>query len=134
MLSRELHGAGIFPPIDALPCLSRVMNAGIGEGRTRPEHRAVADQLYALYARGRELRNLMAVIGEAALSAAETRVLRFADAFERRFVHQGAERRSLDQTFDLAWELLGAIPRDELIRIPTEVLDRCWRPAEEPSR
>jgi V/A-type H+/Na+-transporting ATPase subunit B len=126
VLSRDLHSQGAFPPIDALPCLSRVMNAGIGEGRTRAEHRAVADQLYALYARGRELRNLVAVIGEAALSPVEARVLHFAERFERRFVHQGADRRTLDESFEIAWGLLGEIPREELIRIPSEVLDRCW--------
>jgi V/A-type H+-transporting ATPase subunit B len=130
VLSRDLHGQALFPPIDALPCLSRVMNAGIGEGKTRAEHRAVADQLYALYARGRELRNLVAVIGEAALSDAERRILAFADRFERDLVHQGAERRSLDASFDIAWRLLGTIPRDELVRIPTATLDRCWAATE----
>ncbi|OGN86894.1 MAG: V-type ATP synthase subunit B [Chloroflexi bacterium GWC2_73_18] len=129
VLSRELHGRAVFPPIDALPCLSRLMNAGIGEGKTRPEHRAVADQLYALYARGRELRRLVTVIGEAALSTAERRVLAFADLFETRFVGQGATRRSLDETFALAWQVLGELPREELIRVPTDVLDRFWRPA-----
>jgi len=128
VLSRALHAQGVFPPIDALPCLSRVMNAGIGEGKTRPEHRAVADQLYALYARGRELRNLVAVIGEAALSPVETRILGFADRFEQGFVHQGAERRSIDDSFELAWRLLGMIPRDELTRIPAAVVERSWRP------
>ena len=130
VLSRDLHGQGLFPPIDALPCLSRVMNAGIGEGKTRAEHRAVADQLYALYAHGRELRNLVAVIGEAALSEAEQRILRFADQVERRFVQQAGLRRTLDETFDVAWALLGTIPRGELSRIPVEVLDRCWAAAE----
>ena len=124
VLSRELHGRGIFPPIDALPCLSRLMNAGIGEGRTRPEHRAVADQLYALYARGCELRRLVTVIGEAALSLAEQRVLAFADAFEARFIGQGAARRTLDESFAVAWQLLGEMPRDELTRISSDVLDR----------
>jgi V/A-type H+/Na+-transporting ATPase subunit B len=128
VLARDLHRQGVFPPIDALPCLSRVMNAGIGEGRTRPEHRAVADQLYALYARGRELRNLVAVIGEAALSESEARVLAFASLFERELVHQGAARRSLDESFAIAWRLLGTIPRDELVRVPDEVLDRYWQP------
>jgi V/A-type H+-transporting ATPase subunit B len=127
VLGRGLHGQGVFPPIDALPCLSRVMNAGIGEGKTRAEHRAVADQLYALYARGRELRNLVAVIGEAALSEAERRVLAFAERFERELVHQGLERRTLDDSFAIAWRLLGTIPRDELVRIPTGVLDRWWQ-------
>jgi V/A-type H+/Na+-transporting ATPase subunit B len=123
VLSRDLHGRGVEPPIDVLPCLSRVMNAGIGEGRTRPEHRAVADQLYALYARGRELRRLVTVIGEAALSASERRILDFADRFELVFVGQGVERRTLDESFDVAWRLLGTLPREELTRLPADVVD-----------
>ncbi len=125
VLSRELHGRGVFPPIDALPCLSRVMNAGIGEGRTRAEHRVVADQLYALYARGRELRRLVTVIGESALSALETRVLEFAERFEVELVGQGPVRRTLEESFEVAWRLLATIPRGELTRIPEEVLDRA---------
>jgi V/A-type H+-transporting ATPase subunit B len=98
------------------------MNAGIGPGRTRPEHRALADQLYAAYARGRELRRLVTVIGEAALSAAERRVLEFADRFETRLVGQGAARRTLDESFEIAWELLEGLPREELGRLSDELL------------
>ncbi len=123
VLDRDLHGRGISPPIDVLPCLSRVMNAGIGAGRTRPEHRAVADQLYASYARGRELRRLVTVIGEAALSAKERQLLDVADRFERLLVGQGAARRSLDETFEVAWRLLALLPREDLVRIPEAVLD-----------
>ncbi len=130
VLSRELHARGLFPPIDALPCLSRLMNAGIGEGKTRPEHRVVADQLYALYARGRDLRRLIAVIGEAALKESERRVLDFADRFETELIAQGPQRRSIDDTFAVAWRLLAAIPREELTRLPDELLDQWWRPAE----
>jgi V/A-type H+-transporting ATPase subunit B len=122
VLSRELHRRAITPPIDALPCLSRVMNAGIGAGRTRPEHRALADQLYALYARGTELRRLVTVIGEAALSLAEGRALAFADRFEARLVGQGPNRRTLEETFEVAWGLLDELPRDELGRLTDEVL------------
>jgi V/A-type H+/Na+-transporting ATPase subunit B len=129
VLSRDLHGRGVAPPVDVLPCLSRVMNAGIGEGRTRAEHRAVADQLYALYARGRELRRLVTVIGESALSAADRRVLSFANDFETTLVGQGDARRTLDESFAAAWRLLGSVPRDELIRIPAAVLDANWQPA-----
>jgi V/A-type H+-transporting ATPase subunit B len=129
VLSRDLWGGAISPPIDVLPCLSRVMNAGIGAGRTRPEHRVVADQLYALYARGRELRRLVTVIGEAALSASEQRVLRFADRFERLLVGQGPVHRTLDQSFDVAWGLLDELPPDELTRIPAEVLAARRPPA-----
>jgi V/A-type H+-transporting ATPase subunit B len=107
------------------------MNAGIGAGRTRAEHRVVADQLYASYARGRELRRLITVIGEAALSPAERLVLAFADVFEDRFVGQGPARRTLDQSFDAAWAVLRALPRSELRRIPDDVLDAWYaeRPA-----
>ena len=124
VLSRELWGRSITPPVDVLPCLSRVMNAGIGEGRTRPEHRVVADQLYASYARGRSLRQLVTVIGEAALSERERAVLAFADSFEQRFVSQGGERRTLDESFDVAWAVLDALPDEELTRIPADVLAR----------
>jgi V/A-type H+-transporting ATPase subunit B len=127
VLSRELWGRGVSPPIDALPCLSRVMNAGIGQGRTRPEHRIVADQLYATYARGRELRQLVTVIGEAALTPAERRILAFSDAFETRLVGQRAARRTLDESFAVAWELLCTLPEEELSRIPREVLERGRR-------
>ncbi len=130
VLSRELHARGIFPPIDVLPCLSRLMNAGIGSGRTRPEHRAVADQLYALYARGRELRRLVAVIGEAGLSASERRVLAFAGRFENELVDQGVRRRTLDASFDVAWNVLAGLPPDELTEIPLEVLREHFPAAE----
>ncbi|HEX7949293.1 MAG TPA: V-type ATP synthase subunit B [Candidatus Limnocylindrales bacterium] len=127
VLSRELHAAGVSPPVDVLPCLSRVMNAGIGVGRTRPEHRAVADQLYATYARGRELRRLVTVIGEEALSPAERRVLAFAATFESAFISQGLDRRTLDDSFDAAWRLLRMLPREELHRVPEAVLDAIWQ-------
>ncbi len=130
VLSRELHARGIFPPIDALPCLSRLMNAGIGEGKTRAEHRVVADQLYALYARGRELRRLITVIGEAALKESERRILDFADRFETELIGQGPQRRGIDETFEVAWRLLAIIPREELTRLPDELVDRWWHPEE----
>jgi V/A-type H+-transporting ATPase subunit B len=87
----------------------------------------VADQLYALYARGRDLRRLVTVIGDAGLSPLEQRLLAFANAFETEFIGQGAARRTLDETFELAWRLLGRIPREELLRIPSAVLDAQWR-------
>jgi V/A-type H+-transporting ATPase subunit B len=122
VLSRELWARGIDPPIDVLPSLSRLMNAGIGEGRTVAEHRVVADQLYATYARARDLRRLVTVVGEAALTADEQAVLAFGDAFERRLVGQGAARRGLEASFEIAWRLLLELPRAELGRIPDEVL------------
>jgi V/A-type H+-transporting ATPase subunit B len=124
VLSRELHRQGVYPPVDVLPSLSRLMNAGIGEGKTRPEHRAVADQLYALYAEGRDLRRLMAIIGRSALSDADRNVLAFADRFEREFVGQGHVDRDIEATLALAWDLLSQLPRRRLKRIPEAVLDQ----------
>jgi V/A-type H+-transporting ATPase subunit B len=130
VLSRELHRKGIFPPIDVLSSLSRLMNAGIGAGQTREDHRNVADQLYALYAQGRDLRRLVAIIGEAALSADDRQRLAFADAFERRFVHQGHTSRTVEETLAMAWELLADIPVGELKRIEAEYIEK-YRPSTE---
>src|SRR5574341_1270358 len=120
VLSRDLHRKGVSPPIDVLPSLSRLMNSGIGEGKTRADHRAVADQLYALYAHGRDLRRLVAIIGEAALSPNDRRVLAFADRFEAEFIGQGMASRSVEETLTLAWELLAPMPTGALKRIPQQ--------------
>jgi V/A-type H+-transporting ATPase subunit B len=117
VLSRHLHRRGVFPPIDTLPCLSRLMNLGIGEGKTREDHRAVANQLYAAYAQGRDLRRLVAIVGEEALSDTDRRYLRFADDFEKSIVGQGEEGRTIEQTLDLSWELLAGLPMSELKRV-----------------
>jgi V/A-type H+-transporting ATPase subunit B len=124
VLSRDLHRKGIYPPIDVLPSLSRMMNSGIGEGKTRVDHRAVADQLYSLYAQGRDLRRLVAIIGEAALSSDDRRVLEFAKSFEERFIGQGMIDRTAIETLSLAWELLAPMPVELLKRIPREYLER----------
>jgi V/A-type H+-transporting ATPase subunit B len=124
VLSRDLHRKGVNPPIDVLPSLSRLMNAGIGPDKTRADHRAVADQLYALYAQGRDLRRLVAIIGEAALSPDDRRVLAFAERFEAEFIGQGAANRPVAATLDLAWDLLRPMPRALLKRIPEEFLQR----------
>lgn len=124
VLSRELHRKGIYPPVDVLPSLSRLMNDGIGATKTRPEHRSLADQLYALYAQGRDLRRLVAIIGEAALSADDRLMLDFGRVFEERFINQGTTDRSIDQTLDLAWEIMKPLPDRLLKRIPREVLER----------
>jgi V/A-type H+/Na+-transporting ATPase subunit B len=124
VLSRHLDRRGIFPPIDVLPSLSRLMNAGIGAGNTRDDHRDLADQLYACYARGRHVRDLASIIGTAALAEDDRRYLSFADDFEQRFIGQGARRRGLTETLDLAWALLGRFPRHELTRIRESHLDR----------
>jgi len=123
VLSRELHRRGIDPPVDVLPSLSRLMNAGVGEGRTREDHRPVADQLYALVARGREVRRLASIVGESGLSDEDRRALEFGDTFERRFVDQGAGRRTIEETLDLAWELMEAFPADELRRLDPELVE-----------
>jgi V/A-type H+-transporting ATPase subunit B len=100
------------------------MNDGIGEGKTRPDHRSVADQLYALYAEGRDLRRLVAIIGEGALSAEDRRVLDFARQFEEKFIGQGLVDREIIKTLELAWSLLGQIPAEQLKRIPREFIEK----------
>jgi V/A-type H+-transporting ATPase subunit B len=127
VLSRELDRAGVFPPVDVLPSLSRVMNAGIGEGRTFTNHRAWSDQLYAVYARGREARMTASIVGETGLSAADRRALQFAESFEHEFVHQGGERRDFATTLAAGWRLLETLPREDLSRLD----DSIWagRPA-----
>jgi V/A-type H+-transporting ATPase subunit B len=122
VLSRHLHRRGIYPPIDVLPSLSRLMNQGIGRGKTREDHRNVADQLYASYAQGRDLRRLVSIIGEEALSEMDRRYLKFADDFEDRFIGQGEEDRNIEETLDLGWELLSILPQSELKRIKKEFI------------
>jgi V/A-type H+-transporting ATPase subunit B len=121
VLSRELHRRGVAPPVDVLPSLSRLMNAGIGRGRTVPEHREWANQLYASYSQGREARLMAAVVGEGGLSEADRRALSFADRFEREFVGQ-ERRRSLAETVAAGWRLLDTLPRDDLLRLT----DSTW--------
>jgi V/A-type H+-transporting ATPase subunit B len=117
VLSRHLHRRGVFPPIDVLPCLSRLMNLGIGDQKTRDDHRAVANQLYAAYAQGRDLRRLVAIVGEEALSDTDRRYLHFADEFERRIIGQGDAGRSIEETLAIGWELMSALPINELKRV-----------------
>ncbi len=124
VLSRQLHRRGLFPPIDVLPCLSRLMNLGIGEGKTREDHRNVADQLYASYAQGRDLRRLVSIIGEEALGETDRKYLKFADSFEQRYLSQGSEDREIEETMTVAWSLLSTLPADELKRIKKEHLDK----------
>ncbi|MEM3399864.1 MAG: V-type ATP synthase subunit B [Candidatus Micrarchaeia archaeon] len=128
VLSRDLHRKGIYPPIDVLPCLSRLMNAGIGKGKTREDHRNVADQLYAAYANGRDLRSLSAVVGEEALTETDRKYLKFADEFEAKFVAQGKyENRSIEKTFEIAWSLISMLPKSELKRIKQEYIDEYYK-------
>ncbi len=128
VLSRELHRKGIYPPVDVLPSLSRLMNLGIGKGKTREDHKQVSDQLYANYAEGRDLRGLVAIVGEEALSARDRRMLHFAERFEDRFVRQGRnEDRQITETLKLAWELIGPIPEHELTRISPELKKKYFK-------
>ena len=106
VLSRELHQKGIFPPVDVLPSLSRLMQSGIGEGRTRFDHAAISKRLYSLYARGRNLRRLEAIMGREGMTEEDVTILDFTDAFEKEFVHQGDQRRTVTDTLDLALELM----------------------------
>ena len=125
VLSRDLHRKNIYPPVDPLPSLSRLMNLGIGKGRTREDHRGVADQLYAGYASGRDLRALSAVVGEESLTEIDRKYLKFADEFEARFITQGfREDRTIEQTLDLGWELLSMLPEDELKRVKKEYIEK----------
>ncbi|HXQ30147.1 MAG TPA: V-type ATP synthase subunit B [Gemmatimonadales bacterium] len=116
VLSRELHRQGVFPPVDVLPSLSRLMNAGIGGGKTLPEHREWADQLYAVYTRGRDARTMASIVGETGLAAPDRRALGFAERFEREFVGQSTRRR-IAETIAIGWDLLDTLPREDLLRI-----------------
>jgi V/A-type H+-transporting ATPase subunit B len=129
IVDRGLHRRGIYPPIDVSPSLSRLMREGIGKDRTREDHREVSDQLYYSYAEGRAFRDLVAVIGEEALSTRDKLYLNFADAFERRFISQGEyENRDIEQTLDLGWDLLSMVPEVELKRIDPSTIAK-YHPA-----
>jgi V/A-type H+-transporting ATPase subunit B len=126
VISRELHQKGIYPPINVLPSLSRLMNAGIGPGKTREDHKSVSDQLYAAYAQGRELRGLVAIVGEDALNERDLQLLKFADIFEDQFLRQGRdEDRTIQEgTLDLAWNLLSNIDTKFLVRLDQKWIDK----------
>jgi V/A-type H+-transporting ATPase subunit B len=120
-LDRDMFVNGIYPPINVLPCLSRLMRSGIGKGKTREDHTGVADQLYGAYSRGRQARDLTRIVGEAGLSEEERLYLRFANDFETRLVKQGEyENRTIEQSLNIAWELLGELPEGSLTRIREE--------------
>jgi V/A-type H+-transporting ATPase subunit B len=123
VMSRELHRLNIQPPVDVLTSLSRLMNQGIGSGRTREDHRNLADQLYAAYAQGKDARALSAIVGEEALSEIDRKFLTIANNFERKFVNQGIdENRSIEQTLSIGWELLADLPESEMKRIKPEFI------------
>ena len=132
VLSRDLHRKGIYPPIDILPSLSRLMQANIGEDKTREDHKQVSDQLFSLYAKGRDLRNLVAIIGEESLSDEDKRALTFADHFEGKYVQQDErENRALDDSFAVAWKILSEFPKDELQRISDEHKEKYYDKTDE---
>ena len=125
ILSRELYRKGINPPVDVLPSLSRLKDKGIGEGRTRADHAGTMNQLFAAYATGKENKELMSILGEAALSPTDLLYAKFADEFEKRYVNQGSEEnRSIQETLDLGWELLSILPTSELKRIKPEMIEK----------
>jgi V/A-type H+-transporting ATPase subunit B len=128
-IERELHRKGIYPPINPLPSLSRLMDAGIGPGRTREDHKAVSDQMYAAYAEGRDARGLMAIVGKEALAERDRRLLDFADRFENEFIRQGPEEdRDIETTLEIGWELLATLDEAWLTRIDRRTLD-AYHPA-----
>lgn len=125
ILSRELYRRGINPPIDVLPSLSRLKDKGTGAGKTREDHAGTMNQLFAAYAAGKENKELMSILGEAALSPTDLLYAKFADEFEKRYVAQGQdENRTIEQTLDLGWELLSILPRTELKRIKPEYIEK----------
>ena len=125
ILSRELYRKGIIPPVDVLPSLSRLKDKGIGVGRTREDHSGTMNQLFAAYATGKENKELMSILGEAALSPTDLLYAKFADEFEKRYVSQGTEEnRSIQETLDLGWELLSILPTAELKRIKPELIEK----------
>lgn len=125
ILSRELYKKGINPPIDVLPSLSRLKDKGIGAGKTREDHADTMNQIFAAYARGKEAKELSAILGEAALSAVDLKYAQFAEEFEKLYVSQGFEaNREINETLDIGWKLLSVLPRSELKRIKDKFIDK----------
>ena len=127
ILSRELYRKGVTPPIDVLPSLSRLKDKGIGAGKTRADHSNTMNQLFAAYARGKDAKELMVILGEAALTEIDLKYARFADAFEKEYVSQGYQTdRSIEETLNIGWKLLRMLPRTELKRIDDKYLDEYY--------
>jgi len=127
ILSREMYRRGYLPPVDVLPSLSRLKDKGIGEGRTRRDHAGTMNQLFSSYARGREAKELMVVLGEAALTPLDRLYAKFADEFEKQYINQGFnENRSIEETLDLGWKLLSILPKSEMKRIKPEIVEAFW--------
>ncbi len=127
VLDRSLQGQGLYPPVSVLPSLSRLMKDGIGEGYTRGDHQALANQLFASYAKVIDARSLASVIGEEELSPIDKKYIEFGRLFESKFVNQGFnENRSIEQSLDLGWELLSTLPKSELDRVDDQILDKYY--------
>ena len=127
VLSRDIHRKGIYPPVDVLPSLYRLMSGGIGDDKTRDDHSGVSDQLYSAYAEGRNLRDLVAVVGEEALTERDQSFLKFADNFEDQFIRQAKdEDRTIQETLDLGWKLLTVLPKTELKRVKDEFIEKYY--------
>jgi len=125
ILDRTMHKTGLYPPINPLPSLSRLMDKGIGRGKTREDHKQLSDQLYYAYAEGKVIRETALVSGDAALTAVEKLYLQFADRFEKEFISQGTdENRDIDETLDIGWELLSALPESEFSRIDPAIIEK----------
>ena len=128
ILSRDLHRKGIVPPVDVLPSLSRLKDKGIGEGKTREDHAGTMNQLFAAYSRGKDAKELMTILGEAALSDDDKLFAEFADEFEKTYVNQGNNtNRSIEETLDLGWKLLSILPRAELKRVKPEMIEKYMK-------
>ncbi|WP_152043298.1 ATP synthase subunit B [Salinigranum salinum] len=130
-VDRNLNSQGVQPPVNVLPSLSRLMDDGIGEGLTREDHADVSDQMYAAYAEGEDLRDLVNIVGREALSERDNKYLDFAERFEDEFVDQGfTTERSIDETLDIGWDLLSTLPKEELNRIDEELIEKYYRESE----
>ena len=125
VLARDLHQRGIYPPVQVLGSLSRLMPKGIGEGKTREDHSGVANQLFASYARGQEVRELATILGEGSLTDTDKKYLEFVERFEREFVQQGPdENRTIEETLTIGWKILSVLPRSELKRVKSEQIEK----------
>src|SRR5436853_7186232 len=128
-MTRDLHPEGMYPPVDPRPSLSRLMDAGIGKDRTREDHKQVADQLYAAYAEGKDVRGLVAIVGKEALSDRDRKMLEFADRFEQEFIRQGVEEdRTIEQTLEIGWRLLATLEEAWLTKVDRKTLEK-YHPA-----
>jgi len=128
VVSRDLNTSGVFPPVDVQGSLSRLWSAGVGEGKTREDHSSLKDQLFASYAQGREARELAVVLGESSLDEADQAHLKFADAFEAKFITQGEdENRNIEESLDIGWELLKMLPKESLKRVKPETIEKYMK-------